>query len=72
MPHPNSIDETHIETFLMVQKQMRYSEAVEKGALANSCDFMSIKNQQVTSHGKLIMDRIWGFSTASAVSCTFK
>ena len=33
MLHPNSIDETHIETFLMVQKQMRYSSFMHYGEI---------------------------------------
>jgi hypothetical protein len=40
--------------------------------VANSFDFRIIKNQQVTSHGKSKNDRIWGFSTVSADSCTFQ
>jgi hypothetical protein len=71
MTHPNSIDENHIETFLMVRKQRRYSEAVEKGSLATPCDFRIIKNQEVTGDEKSKNDRIWGFSTASAEIATF-
>jgi hypothetical protein len=55
------------QSFLSLWIFKENSEAVEKGSLATPCDFMSIKNQQVTSNGKLKMDRIWGFSTASAV-----
>jgi hypothetical protein len=51
----------------MVRKQRRDSEAVEKGSLAAPCNFRIIKNQEVTSDGKSKNDRIWGFSTASAV-----
>jgi hypothetical protein len=29
MTHPNSIDENHIETFLMIQKQRRYSSFMQ-------------------------------------------
>jgi hypothetical protein len=72
MTHPNSIDENHIESFLMAQKQRRYSEAVEKGSLAAPCDFRIIKNQEVTSDGKSKNDRIGGFSTVSAVSSHLK
>jgi len=71
MTHPNSIDENHIETFLIAQKHRRYSEPVEKGSRAAPCNFRIIKNQEVTSDGKSKNDRIWGFSTASAGNTAF-
>jgi hypothetical protein len=59
-------------SFLSPRKLKENSEAVEKGSLATPCDFRIIKNQEVTIDEKLENDRIWGFSTASADSCTFQ
>jgi hypothetical protein len=59
-------------SFLSLRIFKKNSEAVEKGFLANPCDFRILKNQQVTRDGKSKNDRIWGFSTASADLCTLK
>jgi hypothetical protein len=48
MTHPNSIDEKHIETFLMVRKQRRYSRlrnSLSKDIYPNMLQFWHEKRQ---------------------------